>query len=129
MNIQGMVAVDQLVDIGFRLQRIAGQMAWLQHQVWQRTMMTGAGHAPRGPEASVRPGAAGAPGESETQDVRLYVDQRLCGGCGLCARIAPRTFRIDPHTGRAVGLSEPGDPPSAIRTAVARCPLRAIHYR
>ncbi len=117
-----MLAVEQLIDISIRLQQISAQMAWLQQQVWQLTMMQGVGYRPSPPQG---PTARDASAEER----RSYVDQGSCRGCGLCVRVAPRTFRMDPQTGRAVALPEPRDPPSTIQMAVARCPVGAIHYR
>ena len=118
---QRMIAVEPIFELGVRLQQIGEQVAWLQARVRQLTMMRGPGN---GSAPAQAPTTWEAP---EKSDLQLYVDQG-CRGCGLCVRIAPRTFRMDPQTGQASALPDPGDPPSAIQMAVARCPVGAIHY-
>lgn len=128
-HILKVITLDELVAIDMRLQQISQQMAWLQQQVWQMMMMQGIGVAPSASQAPGTQRGPTAPEPPERADIQVYVDQASCRGCGLCVRMAPRTFRMDPRTGRAVALSNPGDPPATIQMAAARCPVGAIQYR
>lgn len=121
--------LDELIEIDMRLQQLSQQMAWLEQQVWQLVMMQGPGVASFASQTPAAQRGPTAPKAPERGHPEVYVDEATCRGCGLCVRMAPRTFRMDPQTGRAVVLTEPGDPASAIQMAAMRCPVGAIHYR
>ncbi len=56
----------------------------------------------------------------------VQVDSDKCVGCGVCAKIAPYTFRINPDTGKAKVINPPGDSPEKINKACEKCPYGAI---
>jgi len=65
---------------------------------------------------------------TQTGVSQLTVAPRLCRGCGLCVRIAPRTFAMDRQTGSVVVVDQGGDQADLIEMAIARCPTGAIQY-
>ena len=58
----------------------------------------------------------------------VYVDQRVCIGCGLCASLLPEVFRLNDE-----GVSEVFDQAGATEAKVGevidRCPVNCIHWR
>ncbi|MBL1285836.1 ferredoxin [Streptomyces sp. NPDC048430] len=36
-----------------------------------------------------------APGDSDTQDLEVWIDQDLCTGDGICVQYAPEVFELD----------------------------------
>lgn len=120
--------MDELIEIDMRLQQISQQIAWLGENVRQLMIME-CGAGPSGPQAPAGQSGATVQEAAEKETLQVSVDQASCRGCGLCVRMAPRTFQMNPQTGRAVALPNPGDPPSTIRMAAARCPVGAIHIQ
>ena len=59
--------------------------------------------------------------------LRVDVDAERCQGNGVCARIAPDVFRLEPGGTVTVARAEP-DPSraGAVRDAARRCPTRAV---
>ena len=59
--------------------------------------------------------------------MRVFVDQELCEGHGLCVTAASEVFAFD-DAGFTVVLEDPVDPAAdgAARTAVSRCPVGAL---
>jgi ferredoxin len=56
----------------------------------------------------------------------VTVDRERCMGSGLCLLYAPSTFTHDDEA-KAVVLESPTDDIDAVRTAVAACPVAALH--
>jgi len=56
----------------------------------------------------------------------VTVDRERCMGSGLCVLYAPGTFAHDDEA-KAVVLDPPTDDIDAVRTAVAACPVSALH--
>jgi ferredoxin len=58
----------------------------------------------------------------------VYVDQKVCIGCGLCVSIASEVFRLNDD-----GVSEAYHPAGAteakIQEAIDSCPVACIHWR
>ena len=125
-----MYTQDRIASISAQLNALAAQVQQLQAQLWQM----GTGPLPRlGPGPGGVPQAPTVPTQASSQSTRtgtseLTVATRLCLGCGLCARIAPRTFTLDGQTGKAKVSDQGGDPPGLIQMAMARCPAGAIQY-
>lgn len=56
------------------------------------------------------------------------VDKDLCTSCGLCAEIAPNTFRLDKDD-LAETFNPTGDPEDVILEAIESCPVEAITWQ
>ena len=56
----------------------------------------------------------------------VTIDRERCMGSGVCLLYAPGTFTHDAEA-KAVVLDEPADDIDAVRTAVAGCPMAALH--
>ena len=61
-----------------------------------------------------------------TQEWSVIVDRERCMGSGLCVLCAPGAFAHDDEA-KAVVLDSPTDGIDAVRTAVAACPVEALH--
>jgi ferredoxin len=113
-----MHAQDRIASISAQLNALAAGIWQLQAEVWEISSAPG-------------PALGGAPGsiaQAGPLPSGLTVRGHLCLGCGLCARIAPRTFSLDPQTGKAKVGAQGGDPAGMIQMAMARCPAGAIQY-
>ncbi len=121
----------RLATIWMQLDELAAGLQRLQMQVWWLGAMQGTpsmAAPPGGPwTAAGIPSPEGAP--SQAAEAELMVVPELCIGCGLCTRMAPATFRLDPQTGKARVVSLAGDPAFVLQMAMARCPVGAIRYR
>lgn len=108
-----------------RIATISAQLNALAAGIWQlRAELWGIGGAP-GPALGGAPRSIAQAGPRPSE---LTVRTHLCLGCGLCARIAPRTFTFDTGTGRAKVSDQGGDPAGMIQMAMVRCPAGAIQY-
>lgn len=59
--------------------------------------------------------------------MRAFVDKDACIGCGLCADICPKVFKLDDDgTASAIDADIPEDAKDAAREAAAQCPVEAI---
>jgi ferredoxin len=59
--------------------------------------------------------------------VKVTVDDDRCGGHGVCVSICPEVFELTDDGYARVLVSEvPAEHEEAVRTAVKRCPERAI---
>lgn len=125
--------MDRIIELRAHLQQLSEHAARVQTQLWQLMAACEAFDTRTSPTTAQKPAAQSRkqePQRAPQQEAStLYVDTRACRGCGICINIAPFTFRMDPQTRRVVAISPPGDPPAAIQMAIARCPMRAIHYR
>jgi len=59
---------------------------------------------------------------------KIKVDPEKCLGCGLCASLAPKTFKINDQF-KAVVIEPPKDSESKIQEAVEACPVAAISFK
>lgn len=58
--------------------------------------------------------------------MKVYVDEGICIGCGLCTGICPEVFEMnDNGTATAYGEVTP-DNEDAVREAMDSCPVTAI---
>jgi len=55
------------------------------------------------------------------------IDKKLCIGCGTCAAIAEKSFKLG-DDGKAEVINPPGDSEEEIKEAVESCPVEAIKY-
>lgn len=60
-------------------------------------------------------------------DKNLVVDEDTCISCGLCAEIAPNTFKLDENDISQV-IDPQGDPEDKIEEAIENCPVEAIYW-
>ena len=119
-----MAKQEQIAKIAVQLQTMAAQVAQLQLRVKGMS------------QSALAPTVAGTVirlSRSVTQTRPTYVGTirvvpELCIGCGLCTRIAPGTFSLDPFSGKANIINQAGSPEQAVRTALAHCPAGAIQY-
>lgn len=121
---------DHVSAISAQVNALAAQVRRLQDRLQQ--ISTGPPPASRTRPGSVvqaptSPTQAGAQ-STHTGVSHFTVATELCRGCGLCARIAPRTFTMDGQTGKANVSDQGGDQAGLIQMAIARCPTGAIRY-
>jgi len=125
-----MITQDHITRIAMQLEAIAAQIAHLQAQC-QEIPLTSARRsiptAPRFPR-TMPPSAPSTRQSGPTQSVTVRVAPELCRGCGLCVRMAPRTFALDPMTGQARLVNPRGDSEQVIRAVIANCPTGAVQY-
>jgi ferredoxin len=58
---------------------------------------------------------------------KLRVDKKKCIGCGSCAAIAPKSFKMD-EDGKSEALDPAGDDEETIANAIDCCPVDAIEW-
>ena len=58
-------------------------------------------------------------------DDKIKIDREICIGCGLCAALAEKTFKID-NEGKSVVKHKTGDSKENISSAANSCPVNAI---
>lgn len=56
---------------------------------------------------------------------KIVVDQKKCIGCGTCALLAPKTFKLDKN-GKVEVISQTASPKKKVNEAIANCPVEAI---
>ena len=57
--------------------------------------------------------------------MKVFLDQSVCIGCGVCAQISPENFSVDENLGTAkVQQAETED--DSVREAEASCPVSCI---
>jgi len=56
---------------------------------------------------------------------KLIIDKNLCLGCGTCASIASKTFKLGAD-GKAEVIEPAGDDEKTIKEAIDSCPVNAI---
>jgi len=59
--------------------------------------------------------------------MKIKIDKEKCIGCGTCAVIAPKTFKLG-DDGKAEVIEPPGDKKEKIKEALDSCPVDAIEY-
>lgn len=55
------------------------------------------------------------------------VDKDKCIGCGICAVLAPKTFKLRSDS-KAEVIDPPGDEEEKIKEAIDSCPVDAIKF-
>ena len=65
-------------------------------------------------------------GKKEAAQMKAFVDQETCTGCGLCAETCPEVFAIEQGTARVKVDPVPAAAEATCRTAVEECPVTAI---
>ena len=55
------------------------------------------------------------------------IDKEKCIGCGTCAAIAPKSFKLG-DDGKAEVINPPGDTEEKIKEAIESCAVEAIKY-
>lgn len=58
---------------------------------------------------------------------KLKIDKEKCIGCGLCASIAEKSFRLS-DDGKAQVIEPVGDEETKIQEAIDSCPVQAIDW-
>lgn len=56
---------------------------------------------------------------------KVKVDPKKCIGCGLCASIAEKSFRMN-DDGKAEAIVPAGDSDAKVKEAMESCPVSAI---
>jgi len=57
--------------------------------------------------------------------MKIKLDKDKCIGCGACAAVAPKSFRLG-DDGKVQVINPPGDKKEAIESAADSCPVSAI---
>ena len=57
--------------------------------------------------------------------MKIKVDNDKCIGCGTCAVLAPKTFKLR-DDGKVDVINPPGDEEEKIKEAIDSCPVDAI---
>lgn len=55
------------------------------------------------------------------------VDLSLCIGCGTCAALAAKSFKIG-EDGKSVAIVPAGDDEATVQNAIDSCPVKAIGW-
>ena len=58
---------------------------------------------------------------------KAVVDKIKCIGCGSCAAVAPKSFRMTDE-GKAEAIMPAGDPEETVGQAMEGCPVDAINW-
>ncbi len=56
---------------------------------------------------------------------KINIDKNLCIGCGTCAAIASKSFKLG-NDGKAEVIEPAGDDEKTIKEAIDSCPVGAI---
>lgn len=59
---------------------------------------------------------------------KIKIDKDKCIGCGLCASIAEKVFRLGGE-GKAQVIEPVGDKETKIQEAIDSCPVQAISFQ
>lgn len=59
---------------------------------------------------------------------KIKIDKDKCIGCGLCASIAEKVFRLN-NEGKAQAIEPVGDKEAKIQEAIDSCPVSAISFQ
>jgi ferredoxin len=59
---------------------------------------------------------------------KLSIDQEKCIGCGLCAEIVPKVFRLNGE-GVVEIIDSTGDEENNIQEAISECPVECIGWK
>lgn len=58
--------------------------------------------------------------------MKIKIDENKCIGCGLCAALDPKTFKLDYSLGKAIVVDQPEKITPDIDEAISSCPVEAI---
>lgn len=58
--------------------------------------------------------------------LKITVDKEKCIGCGLCASIAPNSFKLNEEEGKVDPINPPKDDEQTIKSAAESCPVQSI---
>lgn len=56
---------------------------------------------------------------------KLKVDPDKCIGCGTCAAVADKSFKLG-EDGKSIPVNPAGDPEAKVKEAIESCPVDAI---
>ncbi|MBU2592464.1 MAG: ferredoxin [Patescibacteria group bacterium] len=56
----------------------------------------------------------------------IFIDPKLCIGCGSCVIMAESVFTLDKKTGKAKLIKLPKEITKELKTAIESCPIDAI---
>ncbi len=59
--------------------------------------------------------------------MKVYIDQEVCTGCGLCADTCPEIFELGDETAEVMVEEVPSEQEDCVRQAAEDCPVEAIH--
>lgn len=59
---------------------------------------------------------------------KLVVDKNKCIGCGTCAALTPKVFKLGDE-GKASVIDQEGDSEETIQNAIDSCPVQAISWK
>lgn len=59
---------------------------------------------------------------------KIVVNQKKCIGCGTCAILVPRTFKIG-KDGKSEVVNQDGNSKEDILNAIDSCPVSAISFK
>ena len=59
---------------------------------------------------------------------KIIIDKTKCIGCGSCAALAPKSFKMG-DDGKAQAITPAGDGEATIKNAVDGCPVKAIEWK
>ncbi|MFC1711661.1 ferredoxin [Patescibacteria group bacterium] len=57
----------------------------------------------------------------------VVVDPEKCIGCGTCASLAAKSFKME--GGKSIALEKPADDETLIQSAIDSCPVDAISWK
>ncbi|MDO8515107.1 MAG: ferredoxin [bacterium] len=60
--------------------------------------------------------------------MKIIIDPKKCLGCGTCAALATKTFKLN-KKGKAEVLTGKIDSPAVIKMAAENCPTGAISFK
>jgi ferredoxin len=60
--------------------------------------------------------------------MKVWIDQNLCTGDGLCEEICPDVFKLNEKTDKAEVINQEGAPEDKIEEAIEACPVECIHW-
>jgi len=61
-------------------------------------------------------------------EIRIQIDNKKCIGCGLCATLDPKSFRIN-KKGKSEVIKKNGVITSKTKEAINSCPVNAISLK
>ena len=59
--------------------------------------------------------------------MKIKIDKDKCIGCGTCAVLAPKTFKLT-DDGKVEVINPPSDEEKKIKEAIDACPVESIKY-
>lgn len=65
----------------------------------------------------------------DNEDTMLNINESYCVCCGLCTKISPDNFTIENNKAKLVKKTLKSEENEDIRTAIGKCPAKAIGYK